>query len=317
MSSATTTGARATPQVPRRPTDGRLAHRPGSTAITALADVWHGGRGTRPRACPRCGSRAVVGWGGFSGRRRFRCRGCRRTFSDFTATPFFRSRYPLHWHAFAGCMRDGLSVRAAGHRIGVHKDTAWRWRHRLLAGLAPREQELLQEQVYLGQGLFPHSEKGARGLQRGHYPRRYLDPDRPLIRVLFARDVHRRSLAAVLTAEVMGRPTLDEVRAHLLPRLGNVCVLRSQWGRYGPLGALCRKAEPVGGRPCRPVRSLSCELVRHSRVIAAYRFELRRWLRRFHGVSSRYLANYLHWFRLVDPGEAESAPRLLLRALCL
>ncbi|HUH13988.1 MAG TPA: helix-turn-helix domain-containing protein [Longimicrobiales bacterium] len=212
-------------------------------------------------------------------------------------------------------MEEGLTVRAAGQRIGVHKDTAWRWRHRLLAGLRARERELLQERVDLGQALFPHSEKGARTLGRSPYPRRQLDPDRPNVRVLFARDAHARTLAAILSPTPLSRPTEGELRAHLLPRLAPLCVLRSVWGGYQPIAGLCRPRSPQA-RGLIGARQLSFAHRGRSRVIPAYRVELRRWLRRFHGISSRYLANYLHWFRLIDPSEAESDARRVLRVLC-
>ena len=213
-------------------------------------------------------------------------------------------------------MHEGLSVRAASCRLGIHRDTAWRWRHRLLTALAPHERELLHELVDVGQGLFPHSEKGARNLQRPHYSRRYLDPDRPLVRVLFARDVHGRSYTAVLTTAPLYRPTTPEIREHLLPRLAPVCVLRSLWGRYGPFASIARLATGHGGPSTASPKGRSFERASKTRVIPEYRFRLRRWMRRFRGVSSRYLSRYLCWFRLVDPAEAESRVRRLLRMFC-
>ena len=212
-------------------------------------------------------------------------------------------------------MHEGLSVRAAGCRVGIHKDTAWRWRHRLLTALAPHERELLHELVDVGQGLFPHAEKGAR-LQRPCYSRRYLDPDRPLVRVLFARDLRGRSCTAVLTTAPLYRPTTPEIREHLLPRLATGCVLRSLWGRYAPYASIARLATGDVRPPTESPGGLSFERVSATRVIPEYRFRLRRWMRRFHGISSRYLSRYLCWFRLVDPDEADSRVRRLFRMLC-
>jgi len=49
----------------------------------------------------------------------------------------------------------------------------------------------------------------------------------------------------------------------------------------------------------------------HVQNVNAYHSRFRRWLARFNGVASRYLANYLGWFRALDGGRVTSAEQLL------
>ncbi len=80
------------------------------------------GSSSRSR-CPRCGGGRLLQWGSFSGRRRQRCRDCGRTFSDFTGTWLAHGKRPDLWPRYVECMRLGLTCRAAGRRLGIHKDT--------------------------------------------------------------------------------------------------------------------------------------------------------------------------------------------------
>ena len=53
----------------------------------------------------------------------------------------------------------------------------------------------------------------------------------------------------------------------------------------------------------------------HVQNVNAYQSRVKQWLRRFNGVASSYLANYLGWFRALDrrgPGTQDSAWLLAL-----
>jgi hypothetical protein len=51
----------------------------------------------------------------------------------------------------------------------------------------------------------------------------------------------------------------------------------------------------------------------HVQNVNAYHSRFKEWLRRFHGVASRYLPNYLGWRWALDGGRIGS-PELLLRS---
>lgn len=86
-----------------------------------------------PVACPKCHCPRIVRNGQADHLQRFKCRGCGVTFNALTGTPLARLRHRPKWLLQAGAMEEGLSVRKAAARMGVHRTTAFRWRHRLLA----------------------------------------------------------------------------------------------------------------------------------------------------------------------------------------
>ena len=84
------------------------------------------------KLCPLCRGTRIQKWGHFAGRQRFRCRDCRRTFSTFTGTPLRYLKRPERWRAFLWCIEGRLTVRASGAALHIDKNTALRWRHRVL-----------------------------------------------------------------------------------------------------------------------------------------------------------------------------------------
>ena len=55
----------------------------------------------------------------------------------------------------------------------------------------------------------------------------------------------------------------------------------------------------------------------HIQNVNAYHGRLKQWLNRFHGVATRYLDNYLGWFRCLDNHHADSREGTLAMALAL
>jgi len=54
--------------------------------------------------------------------------------------------------------------------------------------------------------------------------------------------------------------------------------------------------------------------VYHIQNVNAYHSRLKQWMKRFHGVATRYLENYLGWFRWLDQQENLNSPVAGLQA---
>jgi len=86
-----------------------------------------------PDACPHCGAQHPRRYGQVRGQQRWRCRACERTFGRNTGTPLLGLHRKAAWSSFTEAMSQGLSARGAAERCGIHRDTASRWRRRVLA----------------------------------------------------------------------------------------------------------------------------------------------------------------------------------------
>lgn len=264
--------------------------------------------------CPHCDGREIVRWGRASGLPRYRCKGCSRTFNALTKTPLAHLRMKDRWATQTEAMIDGVSTEKAARRCGVHYTTAFRWRHRFLASLAGDKPKTLAGIVEGDETFVLESFKGKRsGLTRKSRKRGGKSAKRGLsveqIPVMVARDRHGATTDAVL------------------PRLSRVSIEAALGGVVTPDNELCcdggtaivafaRRAGipahilPMPGKPNPRAPDF------HLANVNAYHSRLKEWLRRFHGVATKNLPNYLGWRRTLEAlGKNATATAMILGAI--
>ena len=94
-----------------------LAGQPPRAAVTAVIETSPGDE----RRCPHCGHGASVGCGQADGLRRFRCKGCGRSFNALTGTPLARLRKKERWLDFGRSLSEGGRLGRAVWRGGQHR----------------------------------------------------------------------------------------------------------------------------------------------------------------------------------------------------
>lgn len=248
-------------------------------------------------ACPHCASERTFKYGSFArkdGSRQPRriCRSCGRTFNENTGTPIHYIKKRSEWRRLPQVMANSETVRRTAAILGISRDTAFRWRHRLLAAVADRPQPTLSGQVGAGEAYIRYSEKGSRGTlgpgarrtvaastQRRF--RRFVD-GKPSCVLLACSEKHQVSV--IIGA---GRPALGDLRACLQRILMPGTVLQA--AGMGPYSLACQGLG-VHHTATRDTASRKVDRVRSG---------LYGWLRRFRGVATRYLPHYLAWHRVV------------------
>ncbi len=250
------------------------------------------------QGCPHCGGDEIGRWGRCRGKPRYRCASCSRTFTPLTGTPLAGLHYPDRWGLQADALMAGETIAQAARRCGVHYTTAFRWRHRFLAALNQDKPARLNAIVEADETFILESFKGKRGgLKRaarkrgGRAAKRGLSAEQ--IPVMVARDRSGATVDAVL-------PALD---ARSIGRaLGDVLAAPAQLCCDGgsAIKAFARRAGltmhvlPAPGAP----RPEAPEL--HINNVNAYHGRLKEWMRRFHGVATANLPNYLSWRRTIE-----------------
>jgi transposase-like protein len=272
---------------------------------------------SKERSCPRCASPNWHRHGHANDLQRFRCRDCGRTYNDLSGTPLARLRLRGKWLDYLGTVLESKSVRKAASRIGVHRNTAFRWRHRFLEwgklDRAPHFNSIVEaDEMFLLE-----SQKGARKLGRPARRRGGVATRRGISRehdcILVARDRSGNTIDAVT-----GRGALKvaQLERHLLPRLDRQALLvtdanaayRAFSRRHGIAHQTVNLSAGVRVRP-------GIEGAIHVQNVNAYHSRFRAWLARFRGVASRYLPNYLGWHRALDGGKMTSSEQLLRIAI--
>jgi transposase-like protein len=262
--------------------------------------------------CPYCKSMNVGSWGRACGLKRYRCRECRKSFNALTGTPLARLRKREAWKTYAQAVAESVSVRKAAQRTGVSVPTAFRWRHRFLSLAKDAKAKTVSGIVEADETFFLKSFKGARKMSRAPRKRggvaRKRGASDEQVPVLVLRD---RSGAT--TDAVLQNLKVTEIYRVLTPVVAKDTVLVSDGARayasfafeagIGHVGLTGRRGERRRG-------------VFHIQNVNAYHSRLKTWMRRFNGVATKYLPNYLGWRRMFErEGDRVSAQRCLLAAL--
>lgn len=139
---------------------------PPHTASSAVASVIPG-----PNVCPHCQApgEQLRPWGHSHGLARLRCRACGKTSNALTGTPLAHLRKRERWLPYAQALVEGVSVRQAGQRCGVDKNTAFRWRHRFLEAAATHRAEHESGIVEADETFFLGSPSRANASYRGRH----------------------------------------------------------------------------------------------------------------------------------------------------
>lgn len=246
--------------------------------------------------CPRCKSTRVQRWGKFSGRQRYRCRECGRTYSDLTGTPVAWSKCLAILPRYRDCMRSSVTIRASARAVGVHITTSFRWRHRLLSGMLAHDIVQLTGIVEAGETRVLCADTR----RWGSYGRRSVADTRERRSWLLGlQDRTGQSIIAYIGEDRPSSPRWCDLFSWFVKPPATVVSRRA--GRASPLVIAARSVSldvvsATAGRPYGAVRLLS-----HTDNVLDLLTRFRRWLDRFCGVSSKYLDNYVTWFGMLDP----------------
>ena len=267
----------------------------------------------KDKKCPHCGGKQLRRWGRASGLQRFMCSGCNKTFNALTGKPLARLRYKERWPGYLRSLADSLSIRRSAARADVSTNTAFRWRHRFLEAQKHVKSQELTGIGEVDETFFLKSFKGLRSLLRparkrgGRAKKRGLSKEQ--VPVLIARDRHANHIDAVLG---------DRSKKAVSNVLG---------GKMAKDIILCTDSDPAiiafakdEGLKCETFIASKGEHGKgpiHVQNVNGYISRLKKWMARFNGVATKYLASYLGWRRMLDLRAAPITPKnLLISALC-
>jgi transposase-like protein len=260
--------------------------------------------------CPHCRASDIVRWGKRNDLRRYKCKKCNRTFNSLTGTALAHLHRKGHWIDYAECLKQELTVREAAKRCGIHRNTAFRWRHRFLQSIKTVMAEKLQGIVEAEEGYFPISYKGEKPKSQPDTSKTKItkraNDKRDSICVLVGLDRNANMCNAVFE-EFNSSSLADELK----PRLGSDVLL-------------CSKSKNVyrnfakenhirhGALQWSKGEHIKKDIV-HIKNASAYQQRLREWIYvHFRGVATKYMDNYLAWLRELHEFNGQIEPWVIL-----
>ena len=262
---------------------------------------------TALKKCPHCESTLMKPWGSSHGLPRYRCKSCHKTSNPLTKTPLARLRRRDKWLVYAQALIDGLSIRKSAKLCGINKNTAFLWRHRFLT-MASSQQAIHEEGIVeADETFFLESFKGQRVLPRPARKRGGVGKTRGTsddqIPVLVVRDRHKSTATIILD-----KIDASHIGAALTPLIDKDAVLCTDGAAV--YSAFCRvsgiKHEVIKSKGPRARGAF------HIQNVNAFDSRLKEWMKRFHGVATKYLGNYLGWRRMLERYQAGIKPDICL-----
>lgn len=262
------------------------------------------------RICPMCRGKDVIRHGHQKdGTQRYYCKDCKKTFVITSNSIASGTRFPLRtWEQFIDCMMNGFSVRKSADICGIHRNTAFAWRHKVLDALQEMADSVeLNGIIEADETFFDVSYKG------NHSKSTFVMP----------RKVHKRggmSRKPGLSSDKVCVPCAVNRTGQSIAKVANLARIKTAGldaiftGRIGVDSKLIsdkasayRKFAEKSGVELHQLKSDkdSRKGIYNLQHINNYHGQLKSFMRRFNGVSTKYLNNYLIWHNFVNYAKEE------------
>lgn len=250
--------------------------------------------------CPKCGQKHIQKFGKCVGQQRYRCKDCKKTFTEYTSTIFSSTKkdYSL-WLKYLDLMMKGLSLYNISKELDISVVTAFRWRHKILNVIKKcNAKNKVNGVVEADETFLLYSHKGQhieglKGRKRGGVGR-YRGISRDQIGVLVAIDKSKNIVAEMYGRGKISSKILGEVLGNRIEK-DSVLVTDS-------CKSYIKFAENYRLQLKQIARGKHKNGEYHINNVNAYHSGLKLFLYQFKGISTKYLNNYLNWFQWLRTG---------------
>lgn len=258
-------------------------------------------RFSRGKICPHCNSNTISKNGKYNGKQRYICKSCGKTFNDFTHSAIYMSKKPLDkWLEYAKCMINGYSIRKCAEVVGINIATSFFWRHKLLDAIRlfigigsvkgiVEADELFLTESFKGNHKNSKSFKLPRTARKRGEKTENKDVSREHICVATAIDRQGNIIMELLCK---GQMTYKELQRLYTGRIEDNSILCIDSDKRNTSFATDVSLE------YKPIKRDSHRKgIYHMQHISSLRSKFKKWIYKFHGVATKYLNNYIYWFK--------------------
>ena len=242
------------------------------------------------------------------GVQRFLCRDCHRSFIASSESITSRTRKSVSvWTAYLRCMLDQKTLKQTSEECNISMSTAFTWRHKILDALGE-----LTEKAYLT-GIVEADETFFNVSFKGNHKRShsFIMPREAHKR---GNDVHTKGVSSekVCVPCAINDTGISYARPGKLGKISSDCITAIFENKIAPHAILCTDNERaymdlavVSGlnliQMNTDCHTISIEGTNYGiQRINAYHSSLKRFIRGFHGVSTKHLGNYIVWNDLLS-----------------
>lgn len=269
-------------------------------SIANLIEVKHKLQDKNKFACPHCNSEEIVGHGNFQGRKRYKCKACRKTFNDLTGTSVSHIHKKEEWKSYLHCIATNLTLRAAAKQVGISLKTSFLWRHKIIGAFKDMGCTKLEGIIEGDETFFLYSEKGSKTIKERKPRKRGGKASKAGINdehvaVIVSTD---RNKQPIIEVACRGRISAKQIETCIGKWIGEkASVLCSDSHRSYESFAKAKQLKHVKINASKGQHVK--DKVYHIQNINNLHHLLKDWIKQFNGVSSGYLQNYMNWFRVI------------------
>jgi transposase-like protein len=248
--------------------------------------------------CPHCASHRFYRYGKDKRSQRFKCNACKRTFTEHTGTWVTGIHKKDLINGYLELMYQEKSLDKIKVALNINKKTAFDWRHKILSSLEEVQKDNFNGIVESDETFFLHSDKGRKGLER---------LSRKRGEKASARGISKDQVAVIVTADRKGAM---DMKVATLGRISKSDIEHAIGNRIEKDSILCADGH-VSYKGFAKDNHLSLVVLRadlkqhvkhgiyHIQNVNSLHNRMKKWIdSTFWGVSTKYLQNYLNWYRI-------------------
>ncbi|MBC8062971.1 MAG: IS1595 family transposase [Clostridiaceae bacterium] len=255
--------------------------------VANILEVFKTNRSSNGLICAHCQSHDVIRYGTYNKKQRYKCKICKKTFTDFTNSPLNMCHFPNKWPEFVKCTIKGLSLRESARLLKVSYVTLFYWRHKLLIALKNIKNTEFIGLVEVADIFLPYSLKGQKGIDNRESRKcgrkyKYLLGEK--VCVLTATD-ESKNIASRATLNLgFNKRCVNDAIGHLVTEKNT--LLFSQKPAYS---SFCRDKKISFYHSS----NKGCNINSGRNYLNNFL----NWMLRFKGIASKYTNNYLSWYK--------------------
>lgn len=287
-----------------------------STGQTEVAELKAAINQVHKKHCPHCQSHLIVANGKNKGVQRFRCKECKKNFSENSGTSIANLKKGHLWKTYIKHMFEGYSIAKCAKLTGISIQTSFDWRHKVLSSLQSLSPEKFDGISESDDIFFNYSEKGSKSLTRK--PRKRGNHG-------IKQGVSEDKVAVILTCD---RKNNKDFQVAKRGRIRKVDIEKALSGKLNKKSILCTDShrsytafaksegiehQKIHARKKQYVKDKIYHVQNANQTAGA----LKQWMSGFNGVSTKYLQNYLCWFMVLEQvkGKTDKVKEFALAAL--
>jgi len=253
--------------------------------------------------CPHCNHTKYVRFGIDKGSQRYKCKSCKRSFTEYTGTWMAGLQRKDMISAYLGLMVQEKSLDKISKELRINKKTAFDWRHKILASLDTKDED--DEDDFTGitesdETFFLRSEKGMKVTGRdsrkrgGKAKKRGVSKDQ--VAVIVTQDRKSTLDLSVATLGRIGKIDIENAIGKRIIKGKTILCSDSHHSYKGFAKDSQMEYHFVNASKGKRVKGTY-----HIQHVNSTHNRVKRWITNiFWGVSTKYLQQYMNWYRVKE-----------------